>query len=108
VRDGVVALVEVRIDGGDEVLAIPERCVVRDGIERVFFRRDPNDADKVIRVVADLGASDGYWVAVLSGVGVGNEVVLDGAYPLSLTGGGKASAAGHFHADGTFHAGNDH
>jgi biotin carboxyl carrier protein len=108
VRDGVVALVEVRIDGGDEVLAIPERCVVRDGIERVFFRRDPNDADKVIRVVADLGASDGFWVAVLSGVGVGNEVVLDGAYPLSLTGGGKASAAGHFHADGTFHAGNDH
>jgi hypothetical protein len=34
--------------------------------------------------------------------------VLDGVYELKLTGAGKAMGEGHFHADGTFHAGPAH
>jgi hypothetical protein len=33
--------------------------------------------------------------------------VLGGVYQLKLAGGGKATQAGHFHADGTFHEGKD-
>ena len=108
-RNGVSAQLEVVVRGNDDpVMAIPVRAVVEDGTERIYFRRDPADPDKVIRMVADLGVSDGTWVEVASGVRVDDEIVLDGVYPLKLSGAGKAAQGGHFHADGTFHAGPDH
>jgi multidrug efflux pump subunit AcrA (membrane-fusion protein) len=69
----------------------------------IIFRRDPKNPDKVIRMEADLGISDGKWVVVNSGLREGDEVVLDGVYELKLAGGGKATGGGHFHADGTYH-----
>ena len=105
-KAGVTAYLEVFTNGhGNEGLAIPEAAVVRDGLERVFFRRDPSDPNKVIRVQADLGTSDGRWIEVMSGVMRGDEIVLGGVYPLMLASsqsGGRAEG-GHFHADGTFH-----
>ncbi|CAA9391816.1 MAG: hypothetical protein AVDCRST_MAG64-2051 [uncultured Phycisphaerae bacterium] len=104
-KPGVSALLEIVVeDGGSEQLAIPASAVVRDELTHVYFRRDPKDPDKVIRVEADLGVSDGKWVVVNSGVKAGDEVVLDGVYELKLAGGGKAAGGGHFHADGTWHA----
>ena len=60
----------------------------------------------MIRTVADLGVSDGRWVAVNSGVKVGDEVVVEGVYELKLVAaaGGGPRGGGHFHADGTWHA----
>ena len=110
-KAGVTAYLEVFVAGTEQpVLAIPESTVVRDGLERVFFRRDPHDPDQVIRVVADLGASDARWVEVKSGVRAGDEIVLGGVYPLMLASasGSGEEAVGHFHADGTFHERNDH
>jgi membrane fusion protein (multidrug efflux system) len=108
-RPGVSARLRIVLDPRAEpVLAIPLACVIRDGLDRVVFRRDPNNADKVIRVAADLGREDGYWVEVRSGIGPGDEVVQAGIYELKLTGAGKAGKAGHFHADGTWHEGSDH
>lgn len=104
-RPGVTAHLEVTLDGGDEELAIPARAVVRDGTVPVIFRRDPSNPDEAIRMEADLGVSDGRWVAVLSGVKAGDEVVLDGTYQLMLATSGAASQGGHFHPDGTFHEG---
>ena len=106
VRPGSAAFVEVTVEGGSgEEVAIPVGALVRDGLQDVFFRRDPADPDKVIRVEADRGPSDGHWVVVYSGIAAGNEVVVDGAYELKLASSAKPSATGHFHADGTFHAG---
>ena len=103
-RPGVSTFAEVVTEGSDDPeLAIPVASVIRDGLAQVFFRRDPKDADKVIRVEADLGLADGKWVVVNSGVAAGDEVVLDGVYELNLTGGGKPAGGGHFHADGTWH-----
>jgi multidrug efflux pump subunit AcrA (membrane-fusion protein) len=110
-KAGVTAYLEVFVNGSeDPEPAIPKSCVARDGLDLIFFRRDPKDKDKVIRVVADLGPDDGRWVVVHSGVKVGDEVVLDGVYPLLLASSsqGQAQAAGHFHADGTFHEKADH
>lgn len=104
-RAGVSAVAEVVTDGSAETeLAIPVAAVVQDELHHVFFRRDPSDPNKVIRVEADLGVSDGRWVVVNSGVKEGDEVVLDGVYELKLTGSGKTGGGdGHFHADGTWH-----
>ena len=104
-RPGVSALLEVVTDGTAEAeLAIPVSAVVRDELTQIFFRRDPRDPDKVIRMEADLGVSDGKWVVVKSGVKEGDEVVLHGVYELKLAGGSGPTGGGHFHADGTWHA----
>ena len=105
-RPGVAGFVEVETRGGAAAeLAIPLSAVLQDGLQRVFFRRDPADPDKVIRVEADLGLDDGRWVEVKSGLVDGDEVVLAGAYELMLASSGTAAKGGHFHADGTFHEG---
>jgi hypothetical protein len=104
-RPGVTAIAEIVTDEtAAPELAIPLAAVVQDELARIYFRRDPRDPDKVMRVEGDFGVSDGRWVAVMSGLKEGDEVVLEGVYELKLTGGGKPAGGGHFHADGTWHA----
>jgi multidrug resistance efflux pump len=92
---------------GGEELAIPLKCVARDGTQAIIFRRDPADSNKAIRMEADLGLDDGRWVVVKSGVAEGNEIVLDGVYQLMVATSGTITKGGHFHPDGTFHEGED-
>lgn len=106
-RAGVSAHLEITLEGGEPTLAIPLSAVVRDGAVPIVFRRDPERPDIVIRIPADLGVSDGRWVAIESGVREGDEVVLGGNYQLMLATSGTTTRAGHFHADGTFHEGED-
>lgn len=109
-RPGVSAFLEVVLESsGGVVLAVPVEAVVQDGLERVLFRRDPADANKAIRMEADVGASDGRWVEVRSGLMLGDEVVIGGVYELKLatSRSGQSQKGGHFHADGTFHEGED-
>ena len=107
-RAGVSAFLEVETEsGGEGELAVPLSCVLPEGLQRVLFRRDPEDPDQVIRIEADLGVDDGRWVEVRSGLRDGDQVVLAGAYELMLASSGQAAKAGHFHADGTFHSGED-
>jgi len=106
IRPGVSAFLEVVADtAGGPALAIPRAAIVKDGITHVFFRRDPQDPNKAIRVEADMGVDDGRWVAINSGLSLSDEVVLDGAYELKLASeqSGMTQKGGHFHADGTFH-----
>ena len=105
-RPGVSAFLEVSTaTTGGLVLTIPRSAVVKDGITHVFFKRDPLDANKAIRVEADLGIDDGRWVEVKSELGPNDEVVLEGAYELKLASeqSGGSQKGGHFHADGTYH-----
>lgn len=107
-RSGVAAHWEIVTEGTEEQrLALPVSATIRDGLTTVFFRRDPNDPDEVIRVEADPGVSDGRWVEVKSGVREGDAVVLDGVYQLMLASSVVAEKGGHFHSDGTFHEGED-
>ncbi len=106
IRPGVSAFLEVVADStGAVALAIPRAAIVKDGIVHVFFRRDPADPNKAIRVEADMGVSDGRWVAINSGLALNDEIILDGAYELKLASqqSGVGQRGGHFHADGTFH-----
>lgn len=110
VRPGLAVFVEiVTTESKARELAIPMRCVLPDGLDRVFFRRDPKDKDKVIRVVGDFGRDNGEWIQVLSGIMDGDEVVAAGAFELVLASSDSTPKGGHFHADGTWHAdGEDH
>ena len=104
-RAGVSAFLEVTLtEDVDETWAIPESAVVQDGLDFVYFRRNPNNPDRVLRVIADLGESDGRWIALRSGVKKGDEVVAEGAYALKLTSSGDTAPEGyHYHADGSLH-----
>jgi len=106
-RPGVSAHLEIITAGGQSELAIPLSSVIQDGLSKVFFRRDPKDPDKVIRMEADLGVNDGRWVVVSSGIRDGDDVVLDGVYQLMIATSGTVEKGGHFHSDGTFHEGED-
>ena len=105
-RPGVSAFLEVTTaTTGRVVLAIPRSAVVKDGIVHVFFKRDPLDPNKAIRIEADLGLDDGRWIEIKSDLGPNDEVVLDGAYELKLASAqsGTSQKGGHFHADGSYH-----
>ena len=105
-RPGVTAQLEIVTDSTTAPeLAIPLASVQRDGLNPVIFRRAPNNPSEAIRMEADLGVDDGRWVAVLSGLRDGDEVVLDGGFQLMLATSGSIQKGGHFHADGTFHEG---
>lgn len=106
IRPGVSAFLEVVAETtGGPALAIPRAAIVKDGITHVFFRRDPQDPNRAIRVEADMGVDDGRWVVINSGLSLNDEVVLDGAYELKLASeqSGTSQRGGHFHADGTYH-----
>jgi multidrug efflux pump subunit AcrA (membrane-fusion protein) len=103
---GVTAQLEIVTDTtGSADLAIPLAAVQRDGLTPVIFRRNPNNPNEAIRMEADLGVDDGRWVAVLSGLRDGDEVILDGGFQLMLATSGSIQKGGHFHSDGTFHDG---
>ena len=105
-RPGVTAQLEIITDStsGAE-LAIPLSAVQQDGLTQIIFRRNPSNPNEAIRMEADLGLDDGRWIAVLSGLKDGDEVVLDGGFQLMLATSGSIQKGGHFHADGTFHEG---
>lgn len=106
-RPDIAARIEVTVDETSPLAtAVPLRAIRRDGLDRILFRRDPEKPDEVIRVKAVLGLSDGRWIEVLEGVAPGDEVVLDGSFQLLYSGDDKEmEKGGHFHADGTYHAG---
>ena len=104
----ISAIAEIITNGDQqqETLSIPRRAIIRDGLEDIFFRRDPRNPDQVMRVHADIGIRNDQWVEIQSGLAAGNEVVVDGIYELKLASKKDASQkGGHFHADGTWHEG---
>jgi len=106
IRPGLAAFLEVVVEGTQgPALAVPRSAVVQDGLTHVVFRRDPSHPDEALRVEPELGVSDGWWIELRSGVELGDEVVLSGAYELQLASRqrGEAEPGGHVHADGSVH-----
>ena len=90
-------------------IAVPSRCIVSVGLQPTVFIRDAHDAGRFVAVPVTPGVSGGGWTAV-EGLPSGHcEVVSEGAYELKLAlpSAGGSKSAGHFHADGTFHEGED-
>ena len=96
------AQVLVKESAREEVL-LPPGCIVNDGLEKIVFRRDPENPEVVIRTPVELGLRGGGQVEIISGVLAGDSVVEKGIHQLKQSGLGKAPKGGHFHADGTWH-----
>jgi len=107
-KPGVGGFLEVALrEDAPEQLAVPSAALIQDGLDTIFFRRDPDHPDTVRRTVADTGVTDGRWTVLRSGVMAGDEVVLDGVYALKLSasdGNLQAPPGYHYHADGTLHS----
>ena len=91
------------------VVCVPSTAVFRDGVTPSVFVRDEHDEDLFVVKPVVPGRSAAGWTAV-TGLDADDEVVSQGVYELrhALPAvGGEKKAAGHFHADGTFHAGED-
>ena len=99
----------VIIGGNGKVeTAVPDSAIVEINLVKHVFVRDNHNKNRFIALSVTTGEKSGGWTNV-TGLPEGHiEVVSKGAYQLKLaaTSSGR-SAAGHFHADGTFHEG-DH
>ena len=108
---GESVYVTVEADKAEKPVAcVPSSAVFRDGVTPSVFVRDEHDADRFVVKPVVPGRSAAGWTAV-AGLDEHDEVVSRGVYELrhALPAvGGEKKAAGHFHADGTFHAGEDH
>ncbi|MBC8201399.1 MAG: HlyD family efflux transporter periplasmic adaptor subunit [Planctomycetes bacterium] len=105
-KPGVTAQLEIITESTNiPELSLPLAAVQQDGLTPIIFRRAPDNPNEAIRMEADLGMNDGRWVAILSGITDGDEVVLDGGFQLMLATSGSIQKGGHFHSDGTFHEG---
>ena len=91
-------LAEGRILLGDPApgVAVPASAIQdENGLSVVYVKITGNSFE---RRVVDVGASDGSWTLVSSGVDLGEEVVTAGAYQVSLASlGTSAPADGHGH-----------
>lgn len=76
-------------------IAIPSSAVVDDGGQTVVFIQKEGEAFE--RRIVQLGTYDGAWVAVKSGIALGERVVSIGAYQVRLAATAPA-AMGHGHA----------
>lgn len=110
-RPGARAVADCVTDASaSEVWCVPSEAVVQVGVESVLFVRDAHDADRFVALEVETGLRGGGWTEIRN-FSHGHDVVVRGQYELKLalaaqTGeGGKT--AGHFHADGAFHEGED-
>lgn len=92
----------------DKELSIPTRAIIQDGLDTVYFLVDPKNNNSVIRKVADMGANDGKWTTIYSGLAEGDQVVVDGVYQLKLATSAQATKGGHMEANGIWHEGGKH
>lgn len=110
-RPGVRAVAECVTDASAaDVRCVPSEAIVQMGIEPVVFVRDAHTTDHFIAIEVETGVRGGGWTEICN-FSQGHDVVVRGQYELKLalaaqTGEGR-KAAGHFHADGAFHEGED-
>ena len=86
--------------------AVPDSAIVEINLVKHVFVRDNHNKNRFIALSVTTGEKSGGWTNV-TGLPEGHiEVVSKGAYQLKLASSSSGkSAAGHFHADGTFHEG---
>ena len=94
-RIGMAARVHVRGARTVDVIAVPYSAVIDDAGQTTVFVQQGGESFE--RRIVRLGVREGDWVAVRSGVKVGERVVSRGAYLVKLAATAPATA-GHGHA----------
>ena len=108
-RPGQLCRLDMYADGGAEgYVNIPDTALVKVGIDDVVFLEIKEGTFAMMKVQA--GTSRRGMVPV-KGLVPGQKLVVKGGYELRYllpADGGQQKKAGHFHADGKFHEGEDH
>lgn len=93
-----------------ESFAVPSKAIVLNGVEPIVFVKDEDEEGAFLALPVTPGVSSSGWTEISGIEDDDTLVVVEGAYELKLAleaQAGKKQAAGHFHADGTFHEGED-
>ncbi len=108
-RPGQLCRIDMYADGGQEgYVNIPDTALVKVGIDDVVFLEIKEGTFAMVKVQA--GTSRRGMVPV-KGLIPGQKLVVKGGYELRYllpADGSQQKKAGHFHADGKFHEGEDH
>ena len=94
-RGGVRADVFIQTDTTRQAIAVPKSAIVKESGRPLVFVM--TDGESFARRNVQLGATDGQFVEVLSGIDVGDWVVSHGGYLLKLAA-AAPSSFGHGHA----------
>ena len=88
-------------------ISIPDSAVVKVGVDDVVFVEIGEGKFAMVKVHADTSRRG---MTPVSGLTPGQKIVVKGGYELKyiIPGEGQKKKAGHFHADGKFHEGEDH
>ncbi len=105
-RPGMRAEFSVVLSKRESVLAVPRSAVQGDGGNRFVYVKDLRLPNAFVKSPVTLGESNDRFVEITSGVLVGDDVVVRGAYSLSFASGSSVSlkealdaAHGHEHAE---------
>lgn len=92
--------------GGQDTVSVPDSAVVKVGVDDVVFVEVEEGRYAMAKVRAGLSRRG---MVPVAGLHPGQRIVVKGGYELKyiLPGEGPKKKAGHFHADGKFHEGED-
>lgn len=93
--------------GQEGSVSIPDSAVIKVGVDDVVFVETQPGTYAMVKVQAGEGRRG---MTPVRGLIPGQKIVVKGGYELKyiLPGEGQKKKAGHFHADGKFHEGEDH
>ena len=94
--------------GHDEMILVPRSSIVDIGLKKHIFIQDKNQPDKYVAWPVSVLKTIGKNVAIAEIPHEGCRIVVEGAYELKIALSDGKNPAGHFHADGTFHEGENH
>ena len=108
-RPGQLCRVDFYTDGGDKgMVTIPDSALVKVGIDDVVFLEVAEGTFAMVKVQAGTSRRG---MTPVKGLVPGQKLVVKGGYELRYllpADGSQQKKAGHFHADGKFHEGEDH
>ncbi len=108
-RPGQLCRVDFYAEGGDDgYVTIPDSALVKVGIDDVVFLEVKEGTFAMVKVQAGTSRRG---MTPVKGLVPGQRLVVKGGYELRYllpADGSQQKKAGHFHADGKFHEGEDH
>ncbi len=108
VQPGQLCRLDLYADGDSGgMVSIPDSAVVKVGVDDVVFVEVSEGKFAMVKVHAGTSRRG---LTPVSGLTPGQKIVVKGGYELKylIPGDGEKKKAGHFHADGVFHEGEDH
>ena len=108
VQPGQLCRLDLYSDGDNAgMVSIPDSAVVKVGVDDVVFVEIAEGKFAMVKVHAGTSRRG---MTPVSGLTPGQKIVVKGGYELKylIPGDGSQKKAGHFHADGVFHEGEDH